>query len=120
MLDDFGMSKVTVVKEELLNSMRDNRNKHREVFLKAQVGYRTAAIEELDRMLAEAREGKRIRRVVELVEPQEHTKDYDRVIKMLEMSTADEVVITEQQFSQYVLDEWGWMQQFVGSTARYT
>ena len=38
---------------------------------------------------------------------------------MLEMSQADTVTITEQQFSQYVLDEWGWMRDFVGSTSPY-
>jgi hypothetical protein len=120
MMEDFGMSKVTVKKAELLAAIRKNRDTHNTTFLSAQEGYRAQAIEELDRMLKDAREGKKIRRSVELVEPEEHTRDYDRVIRMLEMSTAEEIMITEKQFSQYVLDEWGWMHAFAQSTSRYT
>jgi hypothetical protein len=120
MMEDFGMSKVTVKKAELLAAIRKNRDTHNTTFLSAQEGYRAQAIEELDRMLKDAREGKKIRRSVELVEPEEHTRDYDRVIRMLEMSTAEEIMITEKQFSQYVLDEWGWMRAFAQSTSRYT
>jgi hypothetical protein len=119
MLNDFGDSKVTIKKPELLEAIRKNRDTHRATFLRAQEGYRAAAIEELDRMLKDARDGAKIRRSVTLIEPTEHTKDYDRVIRMLEMSTADEITITETQFSQFVLDEWGWSREFVGSTSRY-
>lgn len=119
MVDEFGDSKVTVRKIELLAAIRKNRDGHRDEFEQALVGYRAAAIRELDAMLVDAREGRRIRRSVELVEPQDHTKDYERVIRMLEMSTAEEIVISEVQFSQYVLDEWGWMGAFKGSTRQY-
>jgi hypothetical protein len=119
MLNDFGDSKVTVKKAELLAAIRKNRDGHRATFEVAQKGYRAAVIEELDRMLTDAREGRRIRRSIELVEPQDHTKDYDRVIRMLEMSTADEISVTEMQFNQFVLDEWGWTRTFVDSTSRY-
>jgi hypothetical protein len=119
MVDEFGESKVTVKKNELLAAIRKNRDGHRAEFETAQKGYRTAVIAELDTMLKDACKGRKIRRAIELVEPQDHTKDYDRVIRMLEMSTATEIVITEKQFSQYVLDEWGWMANFKGSTSRY-
>jgi hypothetical protein len=122
MLNDFGESKVTVKKEELLNAIRKNRETHRESFLKAQKGYRETVIKALDQTLAEAREGQRfvLERITALVMPQEHTTDYDRVIKMLEMCVADEVTVTEQQFSQYVLDDWGWKKQFITTNARYS
>jgi predicted HAD superfamily phosphohydrolase YqeG len=120
MMNDFGDSRVTIKKDELLIAIRKNREAHRSTFLKAIEGYRTQVIEELDRMLSDAKAGKRIKRAIELVEPMDKTKDYDRVIRMLEMSIADEIIITETQFSQYVLDEWGWSAQFVGSTSRYT
>jgi hypothetical protein len=122
MLNDFGESKVTVKKEELLNAIRKNRETHRESFLEAQKGYRDTVIKALDQTLAEAREGQRfvLERITALVMPQEHTTDYDRVIKMLEMCVADEVTVTEQQFSQYVLDDWGWKKQFIATNSRYS
>jgi hypothetical protein len=122
MLNDFGESKVTVKKGELLDAIRKNRETHRASFLEAQKGYRETVIKALDQTLAEAREGQRfiLERITALIMPQEHTADYDRVIKMLEMSVADEVTVTEQQFSQFVLDDWGWKKQFVTTNARYS
>jgi hypothetical protein len=119
MIDDFNESFVTVSKTELLEILRKNRDAHRDIFLKAQIGYRKLAIEELDKMLADAREGKRIIRQITLVEPQDHTRDYTRVIQMLEMSQADSIKVTESQFRCYVQDEWNWKDQFIGSTAGY-
>jgi hypothetical protein len=46
---------VLVDKDELLGVLRANRDTHREVFLKAQQGFRERAITELDRSLADAR-----------------------------------------------------------------
>ena len=118
-IGDFGDSRITVNKAELLASIKKNRDGHRAEFEKAQVGFRAAVIEELDRMLADAKSNKSLRLNVSLNAPQDHTKDYDRVIRMLEMSTADEVTVTESQFSHYVLDEWGWMAASKMTNSRY-
>lgn len=120
LIDNFGGSEVTVLKQELLDALRKNRSGHRAEFLKAQEGYRAAVIQELDNMLSDARNGKVIRRVIALEEPQDHTTDYDRVIRMLEMSTAESITVSETQFSQYVMDEWNWMRQFKTTNSRYT
>ena len=113
-------SGVTVKKVELLTELRKNRGAHRGLFEEAQKGYREDVIKELDSMLAEARKGGNIRRKVSLVEPQDHSKDYDRVIRMLEMCTKDEVFINEQEFQQYVQDDWGWKQEFTAQASNYT
>ena len=55
------MKEVTVNKEELLEKLRANRDKHRAVFLEARKGYRNAVIRELDCMLQEARDGQKCR-----------------------------------------------------------
>lgn len=119
MTDDFNESYVTVSKKELLEFLRANSKKHREIFLKACDGYRVKAIQVLDSMLDDAKKGLKVRQSIELVEPQDHTSDYDRVIRMLEMSQAENIKISESQFRCYVLDEWQWMGQFLGSTQRY-
>ncbi len=102
------MNSVKVKRTELLTRIKNNRDAHRELFLKAQEGYREAMIEELDRMLKDAKEGRAIRRSVSMMEPQDHTKDYDRVIDMLEMSQDEIVEIQEHEFDQYVRDNWSW------------
>lgn len=118
-LNDFGDSKVTVKKEDLLKEIRKNREAHRSAFLRAQEGYRTAVIEELDRALQDARKGKEFRTFFHLDVPVEHTREYDVVVRMLEMSTADEITITQKQFTQFVMDDWGWKEAFIGTISKY-
>jgi hypothetical protein len=113
-------SQITVKKLELLDKLRANRASHRKVFLKAQEGYRDAVIKELDRMLKDARDNKRLRVDVCLPAPQDHTPDYDRIILMLEMSVVETIVISERQFQQYVMDDWAWKGQFIDSVSSYT
>jgi hypothetical protein len=102
------MNTVKVKREELLTKVRANRDAHRDLFLKAQEGYRKLVIEELDRMLADAKAGRKVSRSIDLAEPVDHTFDYDRVIMMLEMSVDDTVTLDALEFNQYVMDNWEW------------
>jgi hypothetical protein len=45
---------------------------------------------------------------IDLVQPRDHTSDYDRVIMMLEMSVDDTIVLDANEFDQYVRDVWAW------------
>ena len=104
------MNTVKVKREELLTKVRANRDAHRELFLKAQANYRKFIIEELDRMLAEAKAGRSIRQSIDLAQPRDHTGDYDRTIMMLEMSVDDTIILNASEFDQYVRDVWAWTQ----------
>lgn len=119
MLVENGLSIITVHKSELLKALTENRNTHASEYGEALAGYHTAVIDELAKMLADAREGKEYRKMVNLAEPENHTKDYDRVILMLTMSIKDDVQITEQEFAQYVLDEWNWKGRFLATATAY-
>jgi hypothetical protein len=57
---------------------------------------------------------------MELDPPQDHTKVYDVAIRMLEMSTQDEVKLSADEFNQLILDEWDWSDTFFGTNARYS
>ncbi len=37
-------------------------------------------------------------------------------IAMIEMSIGETVVLTEGDFAQYVMDDWGWQDQFLSNT----
>lgn len=111
------MKNVTVDKADLLKKMCANRDGHREQFLKALEGYRKAVVAELEKHLDMARTNGPIHLRVQLPAPQDHSADYDRVIGMLEMSTDQEIELTEGDFERYVRDEWEWS-RFVESTSR--
>jgi len=114
------MREMNIRVSDLLESLRVNRETHRETFEEAQMGYREAMIEELDRMLADAKAGNSIRRMVTMPEPQDHTSDYDVAIRMLEMCVDDVVEITVDDFERLVMDEWGWKTDWVNTTSNYT
>ena len=76
-------------------------------------------VEELDRRLEDAKNGRKINLYFELVEPMNQTSDYKRAIGMLEMSVEDVIELTQDEYSCYVLDEWRWSGQFAITSSRY-
>ncbi len=104
---------------QLLGILKTNREAHHQVFIDALTGYRELAIAALELSLQHAKAGKKIRQSIQLEEPANQTKAYDTVIRMLELTTEADVVLTHREFKQYVMDEWDWMDQFVMSNTRY-
>lgn len=110
-----GQRTVTVKKEDVLTRIRDNRGQHQAVYETAVRGYRQRALDEIERMLADARRGE-IRHAIHLPVPEDHTEDYDRVIDMLDMEVNETVELSEQEFAWYVRDDWAWKGAFYAST----
>jgi hypothetical protein len=108
-----------VKKAELLAAVKQNREGHRQEFLTAQEGWRKLYIEELDRQLAAARDGKQFKQIISFPAPEDHTKDYDRVIRQLEMEQEEVLEIFEDEFAKFVMDDWAWKAQWGASTAAY-
>lgn len=113
------MRTIRIEKEKLRETVQKNRDEHRDIFLKAQDGYRKAVIRELDDMLERARNGDRIRINVGLQAPQDYTGEYDRVLLQLEYTEDDVIELTDNEFQNYIQDEWGWTGAFVQTSAGY-
>jgi hypothetical protein len=111
---------LTFSKGELLETLKENRGKHQSIFEEAQEGYRKKIIAIFEERLAAAKEGKKVSHFVSLQEPMNQTGDYDRVIRMLEMSKDDEITLDEGQFTQYVMDQWDWRGGFLNTNAAYS
>src|ERR1700722_2909298 len=112
--------KITVPKDALLGVMRENRDRHRTVFLAALDGYsqeRRRLLEgELKRMEADRRP--RELRLL-LSAPEDHTSEYDRVIVMLEMDTSYTFTLDERTYAQYVADDWAWKRAWAKMSNHY-
>jgi hypothetical protein len=113
------MQDVTIRKPELLQHLSDNRSKHRQVFEAALEGYRKEAIRRLQDRVRKLRDGKIPNLFIGLTEPEDHTKDYDRVIMMVEMHVGDNFILDESSFGSYVMDDWHWKRQFYKSSNTY-
>jgi DNA polymerase II small subunit/DNA polymerase delta subunit B len=114
------METVKIRKEELLEALKKNRATHRKIFEEAQEGYREEAIKLLDKALDDARKGKEIKTFIQLQAPIDQTKDYDRAIRMIEMSVEDVIEIDEKDFACYIMDDWDWKRQFLTTNAFYS
>lgn len=134
------MQSVTVEVSKLIGALKENRQKHVDAYQEAVKDYQAALITYYDRQAAGYQEvADRVRRVeepdVEAIEaacrgqdawhqshpsePVNHEKTYTRAIRMLEMTSETHKVLSEQEFAQYVLDDWKWKQDFLRATASY-
>ncbi len=114
------MQKIKVEKPKLLAILQKNRDAHHAIFLEAQKGFRKTVIQELEKRLELARAGKRVDQYLRLPEPVDRTRDYDRVISMLKMDLTDTVELSETDYSQYVMDDWEWKREFLGTNQAYS
>lgn len=115
-----GLELILVKKQDLLKALKLNRDEHRSTFLEALDGYSKEAIKALNERVEDAKRNKRISLTFRLVQPEDHTRDYDRVIRMLEMSVSEELEITQDQFANFVMDDWAWSRQFYASNSTYS
>ena len=114
------MDTVTVTKADLLAKIRANREAHQAIFEEAKAGYKELAKAALKKHLRDVERGEMQVISIMMPAPVNQTKDYDRIITMLEMEVKGEVELDEQQFSQYVMDDWRWKQAFLTSNAGYS
>jgi len=54
-----------------------------------------------------------------LVYPQDHSRDYDRAIRMMQSSIYDEVQLTTDEYDAYVLNNWEWKKNFLATNTAY-
>lgn len=113
------MHTVEVDRDEFIAVVTANRDGHRAVFEEALEGYRNRLIREFERRLHDLRRGRRVDQAVRLPEPEDHTDDYDRVLRMAAMSVNDTLELSEDEFGQYVMDQWHWKQRFTDTTSVY-
>lgn len=114
-----GLSSVRVSRDELLKKVRENRDGHRVIFEEALEGWHTTVTEALASMLKDARAGKKYTPYFSIPEPQDHTREYDRVIGMLEMSKDEELVLSASDFAMYAQDDFGWKNDFLTTASNY-
>src|SRR2546423_839929 len=106
------MERIEVEKEKILKVVQKNRDQHRKQYEKALEGFRKKVIANFESRLKQAKEGGKIQLHIGLVEPRDHTDDYDRVLEMLKFEVNDTVELSEYEFANFVQDDWGWKEEF--------
>jgi hypothetical protein len=111
---------VTVRRVEVLAALRLNRADHEETYNEAVIGYRKRTEQVVANALDAIRSGRQYNVFINLSEPSNQLKTFDRVIRMMEMSVDEAIDLTEAQFLSYVMNEWDWMRSFASSNAMYS
>lgn len=100
------MNNVTVSKEELLKVLKENKEKHVQIYNDAIEGVRVEYKKLLEKELKRLEDGKSVKTSISIDMPSNHEEQYDEVIEMLEMAVSTEVTLTRHEFQQYVQDKW--------------
>lgn len=113
------MQTVKVSKDWLKQIVAKNRIGHRKQFERAFEGYCTECIRVLNDNLDAFSKGKRTRLLWNEVPPEDHTKEYDRILSMLDASVDQTIILTNVEYAQYALDDWQWRERWTTSNAKY-
>ena len=116
------MRSVKLNKKDLLKIVIENRTKHISDYKESVNDYKAAAIKLATEHLELAKTGElsKIARIKAMpAAPVSYEKEYDRAIRMLELSVEKEIEVEEDVFNQLVLDEWHWKNQFIASASLY-
>jgi hypothetical protein len=100
-----GTNSVRIKRSDLIAKLKENRDNHAQLYKDALEGYFVETKKKLEQKIKTLEKGETISSF-SIAVPKDHTKDYDRLISMLEMSIDDELEITSHDFNNYVLDEW--------------
>jgi len=114
------MQTVTVHKTELKKIIEENRAAHKGIFEEAVEGYREMVTKDLESHLERVASGSLVKIYISHPVPGDHTGDYDRVLRMIEMSIGEEIVISQVDFARYVMDDWDWKEAFIDTANSYT
>lgn len=112
--------KTEVKKDDLTKTIQKNRDNHKAIFDKAVKAYQKKLEEILLEKLKRVRRGSKIQMFFNLPQPEDHTKDYDRILQMLSMEIGDTIELGEGEFSKFVMDDWAWKSEWVSNTLSYT
>lgn len=133
---------ITANVDEVLTALRKNLAEHREIVAEARKGY----VKECEAALEKAREtlARRLSKLTKgekvdmtsihfnLTAPEDHSKEFDTVIKMLELhKNAHEgdkshkdipatITLKAIDVQRFVLNDWSWMDSFLLSNSAYS
>jgi len=122
--------KVKIERTTLLETLKKNREQHKELYEEAVVGYRTKLVTALRTFADEVERGdsdrppdvtKTFGYSGKWGRPTHHLAEYDRAIRMLEAGTGDDIVtLTVHDFAKFVDDDWEFKNRWLGHTSNYS
>ena len=118
--------KTTLVKKaKLIETLKSNLTKHKAEYQEAIKSWAEAIKEEAKEvsMLTNAEimgaNTHNFNLTNKLPKPMSHEDQYNEIIKILEFEEREELELDYNEIKQYLLDDWGWKDNFVNNTMFY-
>lgn len=110
------MKNIKMNKNQLLDILEKNRDEHKEEYDEAIEAYEKQVVKEAEKFLEEIkanpRKNWRYSNHIKAQMPEDHSRDYNLAIEMLQHEVNEEVVLTQQEYAELVQDEWDWAREF--------
>lgn len=114
------MRTVTVNKGKLIKAMEENRLIHKKEYEEVIKEYKDELQKRLKKTMVEIKnKHHNFPHGVFNDEPKNNINDYERVISMLYMSIDNTIELTQDEYNNYVLDNWSWKDRFELSKSTY-
>jgi hypothetical protein len=113
-------TKVRVNKSELIAKLKENCQIHIQEFEELKTDYMTVLDKRLKEIQKDVKAGNfNVSVHINAAKPTSYESDYREVIGMLEMSVDDIFEIDQEEYRQYVLNNWSWSRSFAVTKAAY-
>ena len=114
------MKTVNINREELLKKVKENAAQHEADYKEMEDQYPQVALNLLKQRMKEIKKTGEVNVHFNLRPPEDHRKDYNTLIKMLEMSVDNEIELNQVEFQEYVLNQWEWQNRVAATKAFYS
>ena len=99
-----GNRTITVLKDKLIEKIKENKAAHIEAYAKAVIAYKEQALKQLAALTERANNGE-LKLTLQLTTPIDNSANYDKIVEMFEWEVSDKVELGQQEFNEYVQDE---------------
>ncbi len=115
------MNSVKLTKEELLSNVIANLDKHKIDVSDALKLRRETIAKSFKKQLEEMEWDVDFqpKEHLSFPMPKDHSEDYKKAIRMIEMTTDEVIELSESQFDKLVMDNWGWKSDLIATSSVY-
>jgi hypothetical protein len=99
-------------KKELLTKINKNLSLHRKIYKDAMDAFKVNYSKRLGIMLETVKKENKFLMELELTLPENHEDDYIRAINMVKLNCRNEIALREDEFNEYILNKWHWIETF--------
>jgi hypothetical protein len=114
-----GLKSVRVSKGFLLEKLETNKVEHEKAYYQILDARQDKVVEVLKEELKKAKADRTYQPTLYVPLPENHVKDYERAITILNASLDKEFELTSSEFDQYVNDDWQWKTTFMTTSGCY-